>query len=199
MPVNEAPRTVILPEPIGPREEAQLMLGQIHGVVSAAIEDAPTWLLKQPTEEGDTLGFTVEEFRRAGDEIHAKFGLVHAALDAIEDDQTLSDYGFGAAQAPVKRKGHWASVKTFFRQRLPEIKKSSYVRLLGKSLRWGEPIVGSIGAALEKEVKHGVERVPGGAAAVEMIKEFIGLLRNAVEPGEPGPPQAAKPGPKSPQ
>jgi hypothetical protein len=176
MPKKEVPGQAT--EPISAREEAQLMLGQIHGVIWAAIEDVGIWGKPTPGET-DGPGFNEDDdFRRAGDEIHVKFGLVQAALNAMEKDDNLVEHGFGGAQGSVKRKGFWSAIKAFFSRR----KESSVsdVPRLRKCLRWCGTILGSLGAALKKEV----EKIHGAAAAIEAIKEFTEVILNATEPPE---------------
>jgi hypothetical protein len=80
MPANQPPNVRIEPQPVNPRDEAQLMLGQIHGAVWVAVRDVDSWLeMQSPTQDGSAL--TAEDVRNAGVEIHPKFGLAHAALN----------------------------------------------------------------------------------------------------------------------
>jgi hypothetical protein len=53
----------------------------------------------------------------------------------------------------------------------------SYIARLRGSLRWSATLIGSITAALKKEV----EKVPGAALAGEAIKELVDMLLNLTE------------------
>jgi hypothetical protein len=174
MPANQPPNVRIEPLPVNPRNEAQLMLGQIHGVVWVAVRDVDSWLeMQSPTQDSSAL--TAEDIRNAAVEIHSKFGLVQAALNTGNYDSQLSGVGFGDAQGPMKRKGFWSSMRGLFRYKKPG---DGYIEHLRKSLRWSGTILGSLGVGLKEELEH----IPGAALALEAIKEFVEVILHATEP-----------------
>ena len=158
------------------RDEAQLLLGQIHGVVWLAVNDVDIWLPKGETTEGGEPELTADDVRRAAAEVHSHFGVVHAALNSGRFDEELVKVGMTGAQGQAKRKGFLPAIRRFFTTKGQAI--HNYVSQLRSSLRWSNTLIGSIAAALKKEI----ERVPGAGAAAEGIKEFIELLLNATEP-----------------
>jgi hypothetical protein len=158
------------------RDNAQLILGQIHGVVYLAINDVDIWLEQREMTESDEPELTADDIRKAGAELHAHFGLIHAALNTGKYDEELVRVGFSGDQVEVKRKGFLPAVGRFFVGKAQAIQ--SYVTRLRGGLRWSNTLIGSITAALRKEI----ERVPGAAAAGEAIKEIIEVLLNATEP-----------------
>lgn len=166
------------PAPRRARDEVQLLLGQIHGIVWLAIRDADVWLPQRETADGDEAELTADDLRRAGAEAHEHFGRVHAALNTGRYDQRLVDVGLSGAQGQAKRKGFLQALGRFIASR-PQAVRGYLSRLRG-SLRWSSTLIGSITAALKEEV----ERVPGAAAAAEAIKELLEVLLNATEPPE---------------
>jgi hypothetical protein len=153
-----------------------LILGQIHGVVYLAINDVDIWLEKRETTESDEPELTADDIRKAGAEMHAHFGAIHAALNTGSYDEQLVRVGFSGDQVEVKRKGFLPAVGRFVVSRAQAIQ--NYVTRLRGSLKWSNTLIGSITAALRKEI----DRVPGAAAAGEAIKEIIEVLLNATEP-----------------
>lgn len=178
MPNEEAPGPSEGPTPRKARDEVQLTLGQIHGIVWLAIRDAAIWLPQREPTDGDEAELTAEDLRRAGAEAHEHFGRVHAALNTGKYDERLVDVGLSGAQGKAKRKGFLQSLGRFIASR-PQAVRSYLSRLRG-SLRWSSTLIGSITTALKEEV----ERVPGAAAAAEAIKELVEVLLNATEPPE---------------
>ena len=156
------------------RDEAQLILGQIHGVVWLAVSDAHHWLKQEENTEGGEPGLTPEDLQRAAVEVHPHFGTVHAALNTGKCDKGLLGVGMTGAQGQAKRKGFWPALSRFVRSTRQSIQ--DYVTRLRSGLRWSETLIGSIGAA--------VQEVPGAAAAAEAIKEFLEVLLNATELSE---------------
>ena len=109
-------------------------------------------------------------------EVHSHFGTVQAALNTGEYDQELERVGITGAQGHAKKKGLLAAIGRLV---VSGTRRSrNYVARLRSSLRWSGTLIGSISAAMKKEV----ELVPGAAAAGEAIKEFIEVLLNATEP-----------------
>src|SRR5258708_8103895 len=166
------------PTPRGARDEAKLILGQIHGVVWHAVKDVEVWLKPEQTTTGGEPGLTPDDIRRAATEVHGHFGTVHAALNTGEYDEELARVGMTGDQGQAQRRGSRSAIGRFF----TGLKRATqdYVARLRGSLRWSGTIIGSITAALKKEI----ERVRGAAAAGEAIKEFIEVLLNATEPPE---------------
>jgi hypothetical protein len=158
------------------RDNAQLILGQIHGVVYLAINDVDSWLEQRETTESDEPELTAVDIRKAGAEMHAHFGTLHAALNTGKYDEELVRVGFSGDQVEVKRKGFLPAVGRFFVSKAQAL-QNNVTRLRG-SLKWSNTLIGSITAALRKEI----DRVPGAAAAGEAIKEIIEVLLNATEP-----------------
>ena len=174
-PASEAERAA----PRRARDEAQLMLGQVHGAVWLAVNEVDEWLsVKDAAPEEPEL--TADDVRKAGMEIHGHFGTVHAALNTGACDAELERVGFTGAQGQAKRKGLWSAIRRF--ASLQAKRSKSYMASLRSSLRWSGTVVGSITAALKEEI----DRVPGAASAGEAIKEFIEVLLNATEPTEEG-------------
>jgi hypothetical protein len=95
-PERPAPRTA--------RDEAQLMLGQIHGVVWLAVNEVDTWLPKGETTEGGESELTADDVRRAGAEVHGHFGVVQAALNSGSFDEELVKVGITGAQGQAKKR-----------------------------------------------------------------------------------------------
>lgn len=160
------------------RDEVQLILGQIHGVVWLAVNDVDHWLDKVETMDTNEPELNAEDIRKAGAEIHNHFGTLHAALNTGEFDDKLVRVGLAGAQGQAKRKGLLPSIRHFFDSKTKSLR--NYTTRLRSSLRWSNTLIGSITAALEGEI----ERVPGAATAGEAIKEFIEVLLNATEPKE---------------
>jgi hypothetical protein len=180
MPNNELPTESEELTPRRARDEAQLILGQIHGVISLAVNEVDRWLEKRDTEETGEPELTADDIRRGGAEVHAHFGTVHAALNTGEYDEDLVRVGLTGAQGQMKRKGLLPAIARFCGTKAKEIR--NYIARLRGSLRWSATLIGSITAALKKEI----DRVPGAAAAGEAIKEFIEVLLNATEPPPEG-------------
>jgi len=144
--------------------------------VYLAINDVDIWLEKRETTESDEPELTADDIRKAGAEMHAHFGAIHAALNTGRYDEELVRVGFSGDQVEVKRKGFLPAVGRFVVSRAHAIQ--NYVTRLRGSLKWSNTLIGSITAALRKEI----DRVPGAAAAGEAIKEIIEVLLNATEP-----------------
>ena len=172
MPNNESLSESERLAPRRARDEAQLLLGQIHGVVWLVVNDVDKWLPKGETTEGGEPELTADDVRRAAAEVHSHFGVVHAALNSGRFDEELVKVGMTGAQGQAKRKGFLPAIRRFFTT------KGQAISQLRSSLRWSNTLIGCIAAALKKEI----ERVPGAGAAAEGIKEFIELLLNATEP-----------------
>src|SRR5713226_5556164 len=96
------------------RDEAQLILGQIHGVVWLAVNEVDTWLEKRETTEGGEPELTADDVRRAGAEVHGHFGTVHAALNTGKYDGELVRVGLTGAQGQAKKKGLLPAIGRFF-------------------------------------------------------------------------------------
>ena len=71
------------------RDEAQLILGQIHGVIWLAVKEWDWWIEKPEQPESEEPALTADDVRRAGEEIHGHFGTVHAALNTGTFDEQL--------------------------------------------------------------------------------------------------------------
>jgi hypothetical protein len=168
------------------RDEAQLILGQIHGLVWLCGNDVNSWLKTPTSDEGTEPDLTADDIRRAVAEVHAHFGTVHAALNTGAYDQDLVRVGLSGAQGEAKRKGFLSAVGRLFARGAKTTQ--NYAARMRSSLRWSGTLIGSLTAALKKEI----ELVPGAASAGEAIKEIVELILNAAEAPEiretPGPP-----------
>jgi hypothetical protein len=172
---NKPPATEVeYPLPRRARDEAHVMLGQVHGVLWVAANNVETWFPEQ-TKPGEEPGLTAEDIRTAAGEIHQNFGKVHAALNTGKYDQSLAEVGINGAQGHAKRKGILRDIVRLVSR--PANAARDYVVSLRNALRWSGTIVGSIATALQEEAK----RFPGAATAAEGIKEFIEVLLNATE------------------
>lgn len=96
------------------RDEAQLILGQAHGLVWVAVNDVDQWYETGATTEEGEPELTAEDIRRAGAEVHAHFGTVQAALNTGAYDEELLRVGFSGAQGEAKKKGFAAAIARFF-------------------------------------------------------------------------------------
>jgi hypothetical protein len=176
---NSPNETLESPNPRRARDEVQLMLGQIHGVVWLAVNDAEKWIEFESGEEVGEPPLTAGDLHRAALEVHPHFGVVQAALNTGAYDEDLVKAGLTGEQGQAKKKGFWrAAGQTLAR---PFRNVRDYAARFRKSLKWSGTIVGSVGSALKKEI----EKVPGAAAAAEAIKEFIEVLLNVSESAEP--------------
>src|ERR1700751_1026296 len=92
------------PQPWEARDEAQLILGQIHGVLWIAVKEVDQWLERSGTEDR-LLELTADDIRAGGAEVHRHFGTIHASLNTGVHDEDLAGVGLSGAQAQVKRKG----------------------------------------------------------------------------------------------
>jgi hypothetical protein len=179
MPSPESPNLSRAPLPREARDEAQLMLGQIHGLVWLAVEEADTWL---PPDYGENVEpeLTANDIRAAALDVHPNFGIVHAAINSGAFDESLRRVGLAGAQGRAKKKGVLSALSRYFRIRRESVR--SNLASLRDSLGWSATLLGSIKTALHAEI----ERVPGAAAAAEAIGEFVDLLSRAAEQAERG-------------
>lgn len=180
MPNNEPPNESDRLTSRRARDDAQLILGQIHGIVFLAVNDVDRWLEQRETTGTDEPELTADDIRRAGAEIHVHFGTLQAALNTGEYDEELVRVGFSGNQGQVKKKGILSDIGRFFSRKAQQAQ--DYVARLRGSLKWSGTLIGSITAALKKEI----ERIPGAAAAGEAIKEFIEVLLNLTERHQEG-------------
>jgi hypothetical protein len=162
MPQEEPPRSG--------REDVQLVLGQIHGVIHVAVTNVDAWL---PSDDGK--GVAAEDIQEAYAEIAERFGLVQAALSTGEYDAALEKVGLANAQMKPKKKGLWGEIAGFFDK--TGKRASHFVERMRGALGWGNTILGSIVNGLKKDIEH----IPGAGAAAESIREFVEVLLNASE------------------
>src|SRR5262249_34204050 len=148
--------------------DAQLVLGQIHGVLDVVVADVSSegWLAYEPDEE-----ITAEDVRLSYAEICRQFGVVHAALNTGQCDMALLDLGFGGVQANVEKKGLLAAIR-----RLGG-KAADRLAAIKNALKWSGTLAGSISAGLQ----DALQQVPGAGLALEGIREFIETLHNVAE------------------
>ena len=163
------------------RDNAQLLLGRVHGLLWVAVEESDLWLPAEQDMAGTEL--TRADLLRAAEEVHPLFGKVHAAINTGMYDADLLNVGFGEAQGEVKKKGFWSAIGRFFGGSLKTAQRTgreinAYLGRMRNGLQWSNTVVGSLSIALKSEL----ERVPGAAAAAESIREFIEVLLNASEP-----------------
>jgi len=150
------------------RFDAQLVLGQIHGVLDVVVADigSEEWLAYEPDNE-----ITAEDVRLSYVEICRQFGVVQAALNTGHCDSALVELGFGGAQANVEKKGLLAAIR-----RLAG-KTADRLAAIKNALKWSGTLTGSITVALQDAIEH----IPGAATALEGIREFIETLHNLAE------------------
>lgn len=117
MPNNESVGESERPTPRRARDEAQLILGQIHGVVWLAVSEVDTWLERREAES-DEPELTADDVRRAAAEVHGHFGTVQAALDTGKYDEELVRVGITGAQGQAKRRGLLPAIGRASRARL---------------------------------------------------------------------------------
>ena len=140
MPNNEPPSEFERLTPRRARDEAQLILGQIHGVVCLGVNEVDTWLEKRETTESAQPELTADDVRRGGAEVHGHFGTVHAALNTRKSDEELVRVGIAGAQGQVKRKGLLPAIGRFF---------GSKAQAMHNSLRVFEAACGGAGPRSE--------------------------------------------------
>jgi hypothetical protein len=169
------PPTPPPPEPLvpGDRYYVQLALGQVHGILHRAVSDADIWLPGRTDEPG--IWLTVDDLEAAYLEACRQLGTVQAALNTGAHDERLAGVGFSGAQLKAKLKGFWQAVQSYATATTSSVR--NYISRMRPALGWCGTIVGSVSAALEKEI----EKIPGASAAAEALKEFIELLQHAAE------------------
>jgi hypothetical protein len=149
------------PPPIDPllegRYDAQLVLGQLHGVVSTVVETAPSWMLSDQ----------VEVLREASAELGGSFGATQARLNTGEYDHKLPGAGLTGAQAVPKKRGFRRALSGWVKARKQEA--TELVRALKPVLRWGRTYVSSLATV-----------VPGA----EAVGEFLEVVQNSIEDRE---------------
>src|SRR5262245_48689634 len=101
MPNNQSPNQLEVSPSRQARDEVQLVLGQIHGVVTLAVHEVDTWL-ERPETTGKEPELTADDIRRAATEVHAHFGTVQAALNTGAYDEELPKVGLAGAQGQAK-------------------------------------------------------------------------------------------------
>jgi hypothetical protein len=170
----DEPRTEsvqIVPEA---RRNAQLALGQIHGVLHrVVILDGEFWMPLRPNASRGEL--TPDDIKAAYVEVTHRIGHINAALNTGEYHETLEAVGFAGAQGDPKLKGWWGTLRAFGERTWKATR--DYLARLKPTLGWAGMIVGSLSTALKKEI----DKVPGAGAAAEAVKEFIELLGNTAE------------------
>lgn len=178
MPNERRQNEVEVPSPRQARDETQLILGQIHGLVWLAAQEANLWPKSEPGSESNEPELTADDVRQAAMEVHPHFGTVHAALNTGLYDEHLVKAGLSGRQGYAKKKGLLSAISRYFNTSRNAI-RDSLVRLRA-GLGWSATIVGSLTTALGKEI----ERVPGAALAGEAIREFLEVLSRAAEASE---------------
>jgi hypothetical protein len=153
---NEPPAESELAVARKARDEAQLVVGQIHGIVSLAVNEVDHWLEPSGTAQSNEPEINAEDIRRAGAEVHSHFGTVHAALNTGSYDGELVRVGLTGAQREVKRKGFLSALRRYCSGSLESVR--DVVATLRPSLRWSKSLIESITAALKKEVERTRDR-----------------------------------------
>jgi hypothetical protein len=141
------------PPPETARHDAQLILGQLHGVLHTAVEHASRW---SPEER-------IELVRAAYLDLGRSLGIAQASLNSGDYDEKLAPSGLAGPQAGPKKHAVFASVDGFYRA--VKAKARDLVGPLKSVLRWGRTYVGSLSF------------VPG----VEAVGEFIEVIQNSIE------------------
>lgn len=156
------------------RRNAQLAIGQIHGVLHrVAIIDAELWTpLNSNAIEGE---LSRDDITAAFVEVTLDIGRVHAALNTGKYDEALAAVGFAGAQGNAKSKGWGRALREFAASSLKATGK--YLSRVKTTLGWAGIIAGSLSTALKQEI----DSIPGAGAAAEAVREFIELLQNSAE------------------
>jgi hypothetical protein len=156
----------------------QLALGQVHGILHRAVSDAGVWLPSRT--DGSGVWLTVDDLQAAYLEACRQMGTVQAALNTGAHDKQLAGVGFSGAQLKAKLKGLWHAVHRYASATTSSVR--NYLSRMRPALGWCGTIVGSVSAALAKEI----EKIPGASAAAEALKEFIELLQHAADSAAEG-------------
>jgi hypothetical protein len=175
---NDDANSPTTPTPWEARENAHVMLGQVHGLIYLAVEEADSFFYKGTTDVVGSPVLIADDIRKAAAEIHPKFGVVHAALNTGKCDEDLVHAGMGGAQGNLKKKGLASAITEWLKTTTNNVAER-LGRLRG-ALGWSSTILGSLTAALAKEL----ENLPGGASASEAIKEFLEALEKLAEAAE---------------
>ena len=139
------------------RYDAQLVLGQYHGVMHAAVSEAPGWI---PADQ-------LQPLRAAYADVASTFGAAQAALNSGAYDAKLAAAGLSGPQVEPKKGGFHQALARWRQGTKQSV--AQMIRKLKPVLRWGRPFVGSLATV-----------VPG----VEAIGEFADLLQNSIEDWE---------------
>ena len=166
-PAGIAPRALT---PEEARYELQAILGQIHGLMSKAIEHPENWC---PPELITALVVAYGDIGRA-------FGSAQAALNTGKYDAQLVDWGLAGAQMEPKKRGFWQALRQFF----DPVKNGEppLFGALGSATRWGGIIVGS----LAREVP-GAEVIKEGMEVIYAAREQYRESHEANQRGAPAP------------
>jgi len=160
------------------RQQVQAALGQVQGVVHRVVEDADWWLpLTGPADPA----LTAADLRAAYLEAGPQFGAGHASLNTGAHDEALHLVGFSGAQLAAKMKGLLSATQRYATAKTSNARE--YLKRMRAALTWSGTIVASVSVAIQKET----DKIPGASAALEGVKEFIEVLRNASEEADATP------------
>lgn len=180
MPDNHIPNEVLSETPQEAREEAQLLLANIHGLLWLAIQDAGQWY-RQSTTDSEQL--TLNDLQRAVEAGHARFGAVQAALSTGAYDERIRQVGIGGPEGRAKKRGFMSAFVKYPKAGTSDkgtIDIGEKLDVLKESLKWGKTIVGSITSAVREEI----QKVPGASFLAEGIGELLEVLQGAAETAE---------------
>lgn len=147
------------PTPEEARRELQAILGQLHGLISRAMERPSDWC---PSELIPSLEIACLDLGKA-------FGQVQAELNSGKYDSKLVDVGLAGKQMEPKKKGFWQSLKQFFNP--SKEGEPFFLGALGFATRWSGIIVGSLSRLIPgaEVIKEGIEVIH---AARDQYKDF---------------------------
>jgi hypothetical protein len=173
MPDSNTPNEVLGATPQEAREEAQLLLANIHGLMWLAIQDAGNWY--GPTTAPTESQLKVDDLRRAVEAGHARFGAVQAAISTGEYDKKIQLVGIGGPEGQAKKKGFMSAFTRYLKAGANVAGEK--LAALKESLKWSKTIVGSINSAVRDEI----QKVHGASFLAEGIGELLEVLQGAAE------------------
>lgn len=179
MPNNHIPEEVVTATPQEAREEAQLLLANIHGLMWLTIQGAEEWNLPSTKDAKDNEPqLTLDDLQRAVEAGHERFGAVQAALSTGQCDDQIRRVGIGGPEGRAKKNGFMSALGRYLKAWTgPAVEK---LAALKECLKWGKIVVGSIASAIPKEI----EKVHGASFAAEGIGELLDVLQGAAETAE---------------
>jgi hypothetical protein len=173
---NPPSSTADVPQHVRDRHELQLVVAHVQAVVALSMANLDRWFVPTATDHETPL--TKEDILEAYRSASVHFNTLQGALTSGECDEAIGRVGLAGPEMKAKKNGFFTAVRRFFMTAAD--KMSDFVSRMHTSLRFGSTILGSVGAALEVELK----KLPFAGAAVEAAKEFVEFLDNVAETQE---------------